>query len=115
MHLKKSDLFWLVGLWEGEGCFYLTNASYEGKKNTYPAMSIEMNDEDIIKRCADLMEKPYAATNHGTFRLTSSGKKAAPWIYLFYPYLGKRRQEKITSVFERSTHDYSPILIEDDD
>lgn len=102
---------WLVGLWEGEGCFYLTSAA----KNKYPAMSIEMNDEDIIKRCADLMEKPYHNTKHNTSRMTLSGRGAVPWIKLMKPYLGKRRQAKIVEIFSQATHNYDEITIIDND
>jgi hypothetical protein len=50
--MTESDLAWLAGLLEGEGCFHFTRTAY---------VVISMTDEDIIERAASLMNSKWHA------------------------------------------------------
>lgn len=93
--MKDQDLFWAVGLFEGEG--------YIGKDGHSRRMKVAMKDEDIVRRF-------HAAVGCGSVRLdvqTWSGREVRMWTWtctlwadvsrlldLFYPHLGERRQAK---------------------
>ena len=52
MNLTPVQWAWVAGLLEGEGCFPVSNSGY-------PRISLQMTDEDIIKRFADYFGYKY--------------------------------------------------------
>lgn len=127
MKLKRSqyqhtpptelELAWISGIWEGEGCWgykkprvrnYSNGKTYT--QNPELRMSIQMTDEDIVDRVAKIMDNRGVTYTHVpskkekgwkplyTFSIT--GKSAVLWTNLMISYLGKRRIEKIETIYE---------------
>ena len=90
--IKVTDIHWLAGLLEGEGCFYL-------EKRRHPGISLQMGDEDIVVRAAALMK---SKVNHYRNMWTTRvyGTYAIQWMMILYSCLGERRKEMITRVIQ---------------
>jgi len=91
----ERELGWLAGLLEGEGSFYQT-------KEGYPAISIGMNDEDVIAHAAKLMGvsvSPFVPkTGKTTYRVhIKSRVRAGRIMSTLYPLMGERRQRQIVA------------------
>jgi len=92
-----SDIYWLAGLYEGEGCFSQSGYSLEA--------CIWMVDEDIMRRAHALIpvakwgfrELPSRKTQYG---LRLYGKNAVSLMMTLYPILGVRRQARIREHIE---------------
>lgn len=95
--MTDLELAWLAGLLEGEGSFLRPPPS-DLKR---PRISIEMTDEDVMQRVADLvglkLVRPRIRQVHWkpSFRLAIRGPKAVDLMKRLYPLMGKRRQEQI--------------------
>lgn len=128
MKLKRSqyqhtpptelELAWISGIWEGEGCWQYKKArdKYNHRNGkTYTAkpemlMSIQMIDKDIIDRVAKIMDNRTSTFTHTPkkkaqgwkplYTFSIRGKAAVLWTNLMNPYLGKRRIEKIETIYE---------------
>ena len=88
--IKTTDIAWLGGLLEGEGCFQLQNKKY-------PLIVLQMTAEDTVVRAATLMEsKIYRCGNIWNAR--TAGVRAIQWMMTLYPFLGKCRQKKVTKI-----------------
>jgi len=91
MSYKNTEIAWLAGLLEGEGSFITAT-----KKHPV-CLSINMTDEDVIRRVAEMWEvavscpKKQAPHHRQSFRCMVRGGRAVRWIDLVLPYLGKRR------------------------
>src|SRR5690242_18360085 len=95
--MTETEIAWLAGLLEGEGCFTLAN-----KKTGQPAVTINMTDRDVIERAAALMgaknvlikkrEKPHWKT---AFVAQIRGYKAEKVMSIVLPHMGARRSSKI--------------------
>jgi hypothetical protein len=98
----RENLAWVAGVLEGEGSFLLR----QGRR---PEVRAAMSDEDIIRR---LHEVTGVGGAYGPFKKTFNGKPAKDsWVFsvqnqeeayalmaALYPWMGKRRQEKIREV-----------------
>jgi len=91
-----EDLWWLIGLFEGEASFMSANKH----RPHSPRISIGMTDEDTIAKVSRIIEVKYHS------RIPSSGRKriyavdikgtrAVEIMILFYPYMSNRRKTKI--------------------
>ncbi|HEC65227.1 MAG TPA: hypothetical protein ENI23_08035 [bacterium] len=90
--IKLTDIAWLAGLLEGEGCFYLD-------KGRYPNIKLQMTCEDIVVRAATLMKSK--VRHYGNTWITHAyGAYAIQWMMTLYPYLGKHRRSKIIKVIK---------------
>ena len=91
-----KDIAWLAGIIEGEGCIDFNEDS--------PRIRVQMSDQDIIKRIANLWNngdyhtksvprycKPQYSTN-------VRGKNAIGWMFTIYSFMGVRRRAKIREV-----------------
>ena len=95
--MKETDIAWLAGLLEGEGCFYYT---------TTPSISLTMSDFDVIERAHNLMG--YGAIRErrvllGRKRVWSTecrGYSATKLMRLLLPHMGMRRRQSIEAVLE---------------
>lgn len=102
--LSDPNLYWMVGLLEGEGCFHDSPASKGGKR--YPRIVLHMTDEDIIDRFVKLTGaakcelRPRLPHHKVHFAATISGPKAINLMRLVMNHMGKRRQERIRIILE---------------
>lgn len=100
-NVKLTEIHWLAGLLEGEGCFHATFR--HGGNRTYRrvAISLVMTDEDSVQRAAQLLQTKCTKQAHRTkgdrpiFRAGLDGSKAIAWMMTLYPLMGLRRQAKI--------------------
>lgn len=97
--MKISDIFWLAGLLEGEGCFLVRKSG--GYKGSI-AIALQMTDKDVVERAATLLggklygpHGPYGQSTKQTWQVVVFGKQAAEWMMTLYSLMGIRRQEKI--------------------
>lgn len=105
-----KDIYWVAGLIEGEGCFYLRKRTVEGKRTQYrhkryPLITVGMTDRDVIDKLASFWDVTVRTTyrygNEKTYYTTViGGKKAIGWMMTLYPLMGKRRREKIREVIK---------------
>lgn len=104
--MTETELAWLAGLLEGEGCFYLDASPSRLRRGARPAIGVtlQMTDEDVVRRAAHLMDSPSvymekrktAAPNHlPSYRTGVYGAKAEWLMYILLPFMGNRRSERI--------------------
>lgn len=102
--ISPTDLAWLAGLLEGEGCFYALRNS-DKQRYRYPAVDLKMNDEDVVRRASLLMGATWVTNTHpptakNTAYVTRvQGKRALQVMRLVLPYMGARRTAKIKELF----------------
>lgn len=120
--MEQRDLYWLSGLLEGEGSFMKGPPS----SPNLPVVQINMVDEDIIKKVADLFGVKYHKRNpsqqhHNISYVTSiKGKKAVKLMQKIRYLMGIRRKRQIDNalscyaVYERrlNEHEVRKIKIE---
>lgn len=93
--LQEKELYWLAGLLEGEASFL------EQKEGRYVSISLEMTDEDIIKKVAKIFNvrysKPSKREPHHkqSYKLLFRGSRAVEMMKQLQPLMGIRRSEKI--------------------
>lgn len=98
--LSKEDLFWMVGLLEGEGCFAWSKS---GRK-MWPKITIDMTDEDVIVRFSSLIERKYfprpakPPNKKAHYVCAIAGTPAAELMNILLPHMGVRRQKKIREI-----------------
>jgi hypothetical protein len=112
--VRQQDIIWLAGLLEGEGCF-----NYRADRKQ-ARVTIEMTDRDIIERVSRLFDTnvstraPRSTTpctcgtkncifNRGpkskeSYQTALHGTRAENLMRLVYPFMGKRRSEKIEEI-----------------
>jgi len=93
--MTTIDIAWLAGLLEGEGSFAFSKG---------PAIQVLMTDEDIISKARSLMS-PTAKIGIETrencktrYYFSVSGSLAIQWMMTIYPFMGRRRREKIREI-----------------
>jgi hypothetical protein len=103
-----DEFSWVVGLIEGEGCFY-------GSKHGQITLTIRMVDEDIISRACkffgDIKYRNIGVNSKlgkkNLFQLRKSGGVTRGELHDFiqraYPFFSKRRQEQIDKWYTRAT------------
>jgi len=98
-----AQTYWLAGLLEGEGSFMKGPPSNPSK----PVVQIQMTDEDIVARAADLMgaQKYYAirrqqAHHKDAWQVRVTGARAVALMRLLRPLMGIRRQAQIDAALE---------------
>ena len=103
-------LVWLAGLLEGEGTFSV-NAT---PPHAYPFISVQMCDEDVVTRVAQILgavgiqrREPENVNWSVTYVAKISGHSAANWMRRLRPYMGLRRIVAI----DRALAAYHPIRL----
>ena len=98
VYFSTQDLFWLVGIYEGEGCVRVPK-----KKRSEIAIQIAMIDRDIVMRIAVLLgnrrvgiqKRKHPKYNRKTmYRCQVSGVEAVRILLSLMPHLGKRRMAR---------------------
>jgi hypothetical protein len=107
---EAGDVAWLAGLLEGEGHFGIKRSG----SWTYPAITLEMSDESIVRRaavrlCAPsvIRDEPRDARWSVTYVATIAGSAAAEWMRRLRPFMGCRRKEAIDAALAA----YRPIRL----
>lgn len=118
--MKETDVAWLAGLLEGEGCFVVR------PKNT-PYIALKMNDKDVVEKAAALMKM--TVTRPRNNYKTSFGIDKCYYIQVYnrdvlldviprmMPYFGERRVKQATKLLnvvrrrKRAEADYLQMII----
>lgn len=98
------EIAWAAGLIEGEGCFTL-HSKY------HPYFILDMCDLDTLEKFQGIfpfsnLRGPYTDVRKGhahykpRYRVDAFGPKAIEIMKAVFPFMGKRRQEKITELLE---------------
>ena len=105
--LKREAITWLAGFYEGEGCLHIQYKDGPTKRNR-GIIKIASTDKDVLEKAISicplfkLKEKP-REQEHYKDQWTISITKA-DHVYAFccmiYPFLGKRRKEKVNEFLE---------------
>jgi hypothetical protein len=107
--MKLDDpiaLAWLAGILEGEGAFFMYRSIVNKKVYRYPCISLNMTDEDVVRRVSELfgvgIYGPYqngGALGKKPFWTTKSqGAKAVSIMRAILPLMGARRSSKIAEL-----------------
>ena len=101
--LSITELAWLAGILEGEGCFLLTTKSESNLG--YPQINVSMSDKDVMDRVALLLEASIylkADKRKESYKdqwvAKVNGARAAGWMMTLYSFMGERRKAKIRQV-----------------
>lgn len=106
-----NDLYWLAGIVEGEGCFYIrrcTQTRASGKRYVYhrPYVMVNMTDKDVVQRAADIFGN--ACSSSGKCKSGKQkwgtgcqGVNTLYWMQTLYPIMGTRRRTKIRELVSR--------------
>lgn len=103
----QSELMWLAGLLEGDGCFTIAKDHQRGRCR--PKVELQMTDKDVLEHAALLMETkvlgPYQRlVNHKSygakpmFQVDIIGNKASVLMRHVLPFMGNRRAERIAFI-----------------
>ena len=94
--MADSNLYWLAGLLEGEGCFAMRSDGHN------PIIQLIMTDLDVVIKAAQIMgchkvvkNKQDSRGGKALYRTVLYGINAVELMRKLLPYMGKRRTEKI--------------------
>lgn len=113
--MEEKDLYWLAGLLEGEGSFCKGPPSCPNSV----LISIQMTDEDIISRVANLFGVSYffiKSKNEkwkDTYSTRVRGKSAVNLMLQLKPLMGLRRQGQIENALSCYKPERKTFLDED--
>lgn len=97
LRMRRVDLAWLAGLWEGEGTFMPGPPSRSHK----PVIRLHMTDRDVVEHAANLMVASITTIKRRYFHYKTSylislrSARAVAWMTKLRPWMGKRRQKQI--------------------
>lgn len=106
-HARLTDVAWLAGILEGEGCFQHTPSRLVGKKRWTARAAITVTlgstDRDVVERVAFLIggnvTERKVRPRHKPFWTTQvSGQKAEDTMRAIYPWMGTRRKDRIDAL-----------------
>jgi hypothetical protein len=92
--MQLSDICWLAGLLEGEGCFLST-------ANKTPGIQLLMTDRDVVERAAALLggrvgpPEIRGGNRKPRYSTRIYGNLAASWMMTLYAQLGTRRRAAV--------------------
>jgi hypothetical protein len=100
MASRHAEIAWAAGIFEGEGSFS-THTVYS---KTYPRASVEMNDEDVVRRYHEIVGVgTFLQRKRPDLRYISVVQDIAGFralVDLLSPWLGARRQAKAQQIIE---------------
>lgn len=104
--MYASNVMWLAGLLEGEGCFQCDSLLNTKKLNPRPRIQLMMTDEDIVSKVAKQFETSYwklkkKENRKQVYGTAITGARAAEWMRILKPYMGQRRQLKIQEILNK--------------
>lgn len=108
--MDQFDYGWLIGLIEGEGCFYQKNSCNKLKDGIYcyplAGFSIMSTDYDVMERAANLLKLningPYykSVERKEVWSIQITGNKALAIMKHINAYMSQRRQQQIAEAIE---------------
>lgn len=111
MDLSETDIAWLAGILEGEGCFSLANRGIGRKRS--PRIFLKMTDKDVIERAAlmmgvacrrvttpNQMAREQAGTHKPVFLAQANGDRCRLVMRLVLKHMGERRTKRILESLE---------------
>ncbi len=103
--MEATDLAWLAGLLEGEGCF----REHPTTAGRYPCIQLKMTDRDVVERAAALMGgnaivpvQPKRPGSKEAYRTTVVGSRAVALMEELLPLMGRRRSAKVRDLLSRA-------------
>ena len=95
--MGRSDLAWLAGYLEGEGCF-----RHRVIYRCASKIMVSSKDEDVLRRAASLLrdDAKIWQLSSGLWCTEVSGKRAIELMRLLLPLMGKRRGAKIKEILD---------------
>lgn len=106
MAIKTIDIAWLAAMLEGEGSFYTYTKKNLRRPLTYPELSFQSVDYDIVVRVASLLKSnisrvvPYNTSKQKSYKVRACSTKAVQWMMTIYPLMGIRRKTKIREILD---------------
>lgn len=107
--MNIRDLYWLVGILEGEGTFYLAQPLKRYPRYFYPRIKVGMTDRDVVARIAAIVDShvlgPYAnkSGNLPIYTCQIGGKRAVRLMRRIEPLMGKRRRARIRQLLREAS------------
>lgn len=102
MTVSTTDIYWVSGILEGEGCFTLRNST--GACRKIPVISVPMTDKDVMDRVAKITNSkcygPYKRPGKDMYRIDMVAFKAVQWMMTVYTVMGHRRKGRILEILE---------------
>ncbi len=96
--MKKTDLHWLAGIIEGEGCF----SNSLGSGSIKPRIQVQSADLDVLEKLKLIYDAPIGgpfktrAKHHSPMYCWNvNGERARELIGIIRPLMSKRRQGQI--------------------
>jgi hypothetical protein len=107
LSLTETEVAWLAGLLEGEGCFYFNPR----KKNPDTKIQLSMTDKDIVERVAKMFSTTIATLlpdprdihhlrTKNYYRTYICGVKVRAAMRAIRPFMGRRRTAAIDRQFQ---------------
>ena len=101
--MKTTEIAWLAGLFEGEGCFTLIRTSPTRRD---PRVFLGMGDLDVMERARSLLgvkalvfkRKPGPLAKRPAYQFTVCGPRAIGIMLTLYSFLGARRRGRIREI-----------------
>jgi hypothetical protein len=96
--ISLSEIAWLAGLLEGEGCFLFHHGA---------SVVLKMTDKDVVERAASLMGVKVIARDpknikwKRTYDARVNGYQAVAWMLTIYSFMGERRKKKIIEIIAK--------------
>lgn len=108
--MKKADVAWAAGVFEGEGCWYYHR---RGKVRRICAQ-VQMTDRDVLDRLKEAVEMgrvsgpngPYGTSKLPRYTFIVSGRANTEKLFqLFSPWLSPRRSMQGQAVLDKWDND----------
>lgn len=114
--MTKTEVAWLAGLLEGEGCFNLKRYSkYKPHYRDSLRVQVSMTDRDVVERVAHLIhytgtiqEQTRGEPRQTAYIVAVSGQEAADIMLAVRPYMGIRRGAKIDELLALPNLNHHP-------
>lgn len=103
--MTDNNFYWLIGILEGEGSFLKPAPS----KTNQPGIALQMCDEDVVKRVADMFNMKYHKSYtqkhidnnwRPVYGFLLRGKRAVDLMKSIYPHMSIRRKKQIDNAIE---------------
>lgn len=102
--VTRENLLWLAGLLEGEGSFIIHKRHPTDPAPTLPRIQLGMQDPDVVYRAAHIFGvavtilKQRPGENRPIYRCIISTAPAIGWMFMLFPFMGRRRKQQIKRV-----------------
>lgn len=103
--MHENDLYWLAGMFEGEGTFGISQPRNHNK-NRSARLAIGGTDRDVMEKVASLIggnvrTSPDPRPNRKTmYNIEIYGVKAEKWMKTLLPLMGERRSARIQEILD---------------